>query len=257
MRDILWQVVVSASGEFGITADRRERRSQFMAGIRDELAHAALALLPGFQGIVDVAEQGIERGADFADLRALIGVGLGHSSGEIDLATVETHRRNLRCGGGYPAQGPEGVRHDEPGRQGDKEDAAERYAPEHPRETLELALSVGERQAVVNISDGRILRQRDCHPHKLKGAEVLKRDRRGLLRGDRRMDRRSRGWGKSLNGATDVRAHFARNGRADQDGRNRARLRIRLVERTTNIGNLGAATAAEHMDEPVELAGDA
>ena len=48
-------VLPSAPRQFGVPADRGERRTQLMAGVRDELPYPRLALLPRVQRRTDVA----------------------------------------------------------------------------------------------------------------------------------------------------------------------------------------------------------
>ena len=66
------QLAAVQAGELGVAADRGERRAQLVAGVGDEAAHLLLALLASRQGGCHVTEHAVERGAEPADLGALV-----------------------------------------------------------------------------------------------------------------------------------------------------------------------------------------
>nr|WP_280923410.1 hypothetical protein [Streptomyces lavenduligriseus] len=101
-------LLVSAPGEFGVSADGGERGAQLMAGVRHELAHPCLAALPGVQGAVDVVEHPVERGADPADLRVRVALRLGDPFAQVHLAGVQRQFGDPGGGGGDPSQGAGG-----------------------------------------------------------------------------------------------------------------------------------------------------
>ena len=67
--------------ELGVPVDGGQRRTQLVRGVGDELADLLLAAVPGGEGGLDVVEQGVQRGADLADLGALVGELVGHPLG--------------------------------------------------------------------------------------------------------------------------------------------------------------------------------
>lgn len=79
-----------------------------MAGVRDELADARLALLARLQRSVHMVEHAVEGGADLADLGARVGLGVGdpfveghfaavQGSSETRVAVDATRRRGRRA----------------------------------------------------------------------------------------------------------------------------------------------------------------
>lgn len=88
-----------------------------MAGVRDELAHPHLALLPRFEGAVHMVEHAVERGADLPDLGPGIGLGLGDALVEHHLAAVQREFGDTGRGRGDAAQRPQiHADHDRSGR---------------------------------------------------------------------------------------------------------------------------------------------
>ena len=75
--DILAGPAPSAAGQLGVPADRGQRGAQLMARVGDELAYPFLARVSDREGVVDVAEHPVERGAHLPDLGARIGVRVG------------------------------------------------------------------------------------------------------------------------------------------------------------------------------------
>lgn len=107
----------SAACQFGVTADRGERRTQLVAGVRDELAHPCLALLAGVQGRTDVTQHPVEGGTDLADLGTRIGLGLRNPFEQSHLPTVQGEFGDPGRRGGHPAQRAQ--RHADHGGTGD------------------------------------------------------------------------------------------------------------------------------------------
>ena len=68
VRDVVGDVTALALRQFGIPADRRKRRAQFVARVGDELAHPGLAGVPGGQRAGDAVEHPVQRGAQLPDL---------------------------------------------------------------------------------------------------------------------------------------------------------------------------------------------
>ena len=58
MRPPRRQILAASPGELGIAADRGQRVTQFMRGVRDELPDLGLTRLPGRQGVLDLFEPG-------------------------------------------------------------------------------------------------------------------------------------------------------------------------------------------------------
>ncbi len=112
VRHVVGDRLMAAPTQLGIAPDRGERRAQLVAGVGDEPPDPGLAGLPGRQRLGDVAEHGVQRRADLADLGAPIGVGVGHPDAEGHLAAVQGHRRDLVCGGRDPAQRTQRQPHD-------------------------------------------------------------------------------------------------------------------------------------------------
>ena len=94
----------AAAGELGVAGDRRQRRTQLVRGVRDELAHLLLAAVALVEGRLDVVEHRVERRADLADLGALVGEAGGHALGHVDLAGGEGELGDPVGGAGDLAQ---------------------------------------------------------------------------------------------------------------------------------------------------------
>ena len=60
-----------------------------MAGVGYELTHLGFALVTRGEGLLDVAEEPVERCADLPDLGAGVGVDCRHPFGQVDLATSQ------------------------------------------------------------------------------------------------------------------------------------------------------------------------
>ena len=85
-------VVGTAAGQLGVAGDGGQRGAQLVRGVRDELADLLLAAVPRLERGLHVGEQGVERGADLADLGALVGEVVGHPLGEVDVALGQRQR---------------------------------------------------------------------------------------------------------------------------------------------------------------------
>ena len=94
-------VVLFALRQFGIAANRRERRAQFVAGIGDELPNPHLAGVPRRQRAGDAVEHPVQRRAELADLGVRTrGIDLDDGAGQPNLAAVELEIGDLPGGGG-------------------------------------------------------------------------------------------------------------------------------------------------------------
>ena len=79
-----------------------------MAGVRDELPHPHLALLPRVQRRTDVPQHPVERRADLTDLGAWISLGVGNPFEQGHLAAVQRKFGDPGRGGRNPAQRAQG-----------------------------------------------------------------------------------------------------------------------------------------------------
>ena len=101
MRDVVGHITALALCQFGISADRRERRAQFVTCIGDELPHPGLAGVPGGQRAGDAVEHPVQRGAELPDLGVRARrIHLDDRRGQPDLAAVEFQVGHLPCGRG-------------------------------------------------------------------------------------------------------------------------------------------------------------
>jgi len=91
-------VVVHALGEFGIAADRGERRAQFVTGIGDELANPGFTGLPRGQGVRDVVEHAVQCRSELAHLGLRVRVGFGHAHRQFDFSAGQRQVRDLARG---------------------------------------------------------------------------------------------------------------------------------------------------------------
>ena len=73
------------AGQLGVAGDGRQRRTQLVRGVGDELPHLLLAAVALGEGGLDVVEHRVERRADLADLGALVGECRRHPLGHLDL----------------------------------------------------------------------------------------------------------------------------------------------------------------------------
>ena len=89
-----------ATGQLRIPTDRGERGAQLVAGVGDELAYPLLALLALVEGVVDVVEHLVERGADLTDLGASVGVLRRDPLDDVDLALGQRKVRDSGRRGG-------------------------------------------------------------------------------------------------------------------------------------------------------------
>lgn len=110
-------LLASTSRQLGVSADRRQRRTQLMTGVRDELTYAHLALLARVQGAVHMVEHPVECRADLADLGVRVGLGLGDPLVEGHLAGVQREFGDPGGGRGDLAEGPQS--HSDQDRTGD------------------------------------------------------------------------------------------------------------------------------------------
>lgn len=88
-----------------VPGDGGQRRTEFVAGVGQEAAHAFLAALPLGEGGLDVVDHAIEGGADLACLAAGVRVAVGHPGQAGDLTPVQRGAGDLDGGGGDPAEG--------------------------------------------------------------------------------------------------------------------------------------------------------
>ena len=103
VRDVVGQVVLFALRQFGIAANRRERRAQFVAGVGDELPNPHLAGVPRRQRSGDAVEHPVQRGAELADLGVRTRrIDLDDRRGQPNLAAVELEIGHLPGGSGNP-----------------------------------------------------------------------------------------------------------------------------------------------------------
>ena len=89
--------MLAATAQFGVPENRRQRGTQFMAGIGDELANAGFARVPKVQGFADVIEHPVEGGSDEACFGSFVGVRQGDPQGQINVAAVELKFRHMGC----------------------------------------------------------------------------------------------------------------------------------------------------------------
>ena len=102
-----------AAGQLGVAGDGRQRRTQLVGGVGDELAHLLLAAVALVEGGLDVVEHRVERRADLPDLGALVGEAVGHPLGQVDLAGGQRQLGDPVGGGGDLAQRRELTAYDE------------------------------------------------------------------------------------------------------------------------------------------------
>jgi hypothetical protein len=101
-----------------------------VGGVGDELAHLLLALVPRVQRGLHVREQGVEGGADLADLGVLVGQPVGHPLGELDVTGGQRQLGHGVRGRGHLAQRPQlPTYQDQPRARGGRD-------AEHPDEDL-------------------------------------------------------------------------------------------------------------------------
>jgi hypothetical protein len=93
---------LAAAGQLGVTADRRQRGAQLVAGVGDKPAQPRLALLPCGQRAADVVEHPVQRHAHLPDLGNWIGI--GHPLDELHLAPVQRQRAHPGGRHGHPLQ---------------------------------------------------------------------------------------------------------------------------------------------------------
>ena len=128
-RQLLGVGRAGAAAQLGVPVDGRQRRAQLVGGVGDELPHLLLAAVPLVEGVLDVLEHRVQRGADLADLGALVGERVGHPDRRTDLAAGQRQRRDLVRGRRHLAQRPQ-LPADEEGA-GDHGDADRGQAEEH------------------------------------------------------------------------------------------------------------------------------
>ena len=102
-----------AQREFGVSADRGQRRAQFMARVGDEPTHPLFVTLAGFQRRVDVIQECVQRVTDPTDLGAFIGFGCRNAISDRDLALSHGNTRNTLGGVSYHAKRPQTPSHDD------------------------------------------------------------------------------------------------------------------------------------------------
>jgi len=98
--DPLGDRLLFTAGQLRIPSDRGERGAQLVARVGDELAYPFLALLTPVEGVVDVVEHLVERGADLTDLGASVGVLHRDSLDDVDLALGQGEVRDAGRGRG-------------------------------------------------------------------------------------------------------------------------------------------------------------
>ncbi|OJX97473.1 MAG: hypothetical protein BGO96_06115 [Micrococcales bacterium 73-15] len=103
---------VAAQHELGVAADRGERGAQLVARVGDERAHLELGGVPRGERALDVPEHPVDRGADHADLGALVGVAGRDALGDLGRTAVQRQLGDALGGGGDAVERTKRAPHD-------------------------------------------------------------------------------------------------------------------------------------------------
>ena len=101
--DIGGQLLALALRQFGIAADRRQRRAEFVTGVGHELTHPRLAGMAGRERAGDPVQHAVERRTQLPDLGVRgDGVDVHDLCRQLDLSTVQFPVGHVARGGGNP-----------------------------------------------------------------------------------------------------------------------------------------------------------
>lgn len=128
MGDVVGQIVPLALGQLSVTADRGKWGTQFVARVRDELAHSRLAGVARGQCACDAVQHRVERRPELADLRVrTLRIHLNDPARQVHLTLVEFETGHVAGGRGDSGQRRQLATDDEDacGRRGEQGDECE------------------------------------------------------------------------------------------------------------------------------------
>ena len=117
------------AGQFGIALNRRQRGSQLVAGVGEELPHPQVGIDAMRQRAIHVVQQPVQRVPDDSDFVVRVGVLRPDPDADPVVVAGERHRGDLRGGRGDPAQRAKGVAdHPNGERRGDHQCGRDEHA---------------------------------------------------------------------------------------------------------------------------------